>query len=454
MPSLWENKFVALLVFVFVVGVGIAGIGVVVAANNSIDDFNNGNQQVCLGGAASFCATYNITSANSTDVSGILGGERDIRLTNYNGPSANQVNLRAGTSGNPVLEFSQDSNASATAEVVWDGQDNDPHNVNTSLLSVDLTNGGTDNAFRFVTTFNDLSIGVEIVIYCSSSDTSSATLSLPGGINTATEFVVPFSNFSTKSGSGCPPQNTGTTPAKAVQLLIDGSVSPGADLNIDWFGTTTTNRDYGDLPAGYNLSTQGDNGARHVVDSLKLGSQVDNENDGFETADANGDDNDNLDDEDGVVRTPGVQWHQGGSGSVDVTVNGCGSTCYFNGWIDWNGDNDFADPDEQIFNDKPLGDGTHSLPVPIPNTVDPHGNTFFARFRICRAQNECNQPTGEAASGEVEDYKWGFSPTAVTLEVFTGTAVTSKNPAFLLGGLVVGLSLLALGWSAVMRRKR
>ncbi len=438
----------------FAVLAGVLLGAVLVLAASVVDDFNTGDQQVCVGGPTSFCTQYSIASANSATATSALGNERDIRLTSYAGPDANQVALRANAGSSGVLEMSQDSGASALAEVTWDGADGDPAALATTLLSVDLTNGGVDDAFEFVTTFNDLPIGVEIVVYCNATDASSATLTLPGGILTSTRFVVPFSDFVTKSGAGCPPANTGSTPAVAVQLLIDGSVSPGADLNIDTFGTTTTQRDYGDAPDTYS-TTSASGGPAHVTDGLTLGSAVDTESDGnpvTSPSDADGDDLTGIDDEDGVRPTPGINWNSSSGGSVEVTVNGCGATCYLSGWIDWNQDGDFADAQEQIFNDQAVSDGVTDLVFQVPSTTDPRNNSYYARFRICRAQNECNTIGGEATSGEVEDYLFNFGPTAVTLTAFQGGVVDQGPTPLLWAGLLAG-ALAVAGVALVVGRR-
>ena len=413
---------------------------VVVSAATVLDSFDFGEQTICEGGASSICKSFSLPSSNALDVTGIPGGERDVRLYNYTGGAAEQVFLRVNAGGSGLLSLSQDSGAGAKAEVTWDGNDDDATTLSFGL-NLDLTSGGTDDAFEFVTTFNDLPVNVQIVVHCSNTSSSSATLSLPGGITNSTNYVIPFSSFS----GTCDPS---TTNVQAVQLLIDGTVTLGADLNIDWFGTTATQRDYGDLPDAYG-TTQASNGARHVVDSLKLGATVDTESDGTPSANADGDGTD----EDGVVRTPGINWNSSGGGSVDVTVNGCGSECYVNGWIDWNNDGDFNDTGEHIIQDKKLsGDGTTSVPFSIPSTTDPHNNTYYARFRLCHNSGECNTPTGEVVGGEVEDYKWSFGPTAVTLETFSGTGMAASTTQMAI--LIAALFLAFVGLVSVFAFRR
>lgn len=429
-------RFLLPLVLVALVLVALSALAVS-AATQVLDPFDDGEQTVCIGGASSICSSFSIPSTDTVDVAGIPGGERDVRLYDYTGGAAEQVFLRVDAGNSNLLALSQDSGAGAKAEVTWDGND-DKADTLSFLLNENLT---SYDAFQFETTFNDLPVDVEIVAYCSNTSSSSATLSLPGGITSATTFVIPFSNFT----GTC---NLKTTNIQALQLIIDGTVTPGADFNLDWFGVASIDRDYGDLPDSYG-TTNSANGARHVIDSLKLGNTVDSELEGAPGADADGDGAD----EDGVVRTPGINWNSSGGGSVDVTVNGCGAACYLNGWIDWNKDGDFSDAGEHIIQDKKLlGDGTTSVPFSIPSTTDPHNNTYYARFRLCHNSGECNSPTGEAVGGEVEDYKWSFGPTAVTLEAFSGAAVTI--PGRHVAVIAMALLLAVVGFASVLLFRR
>lgn len=214
----------------------------------------------------------------------------------------------------------------------------------------------------------------------------------------------------------------------------------------------TTAIDLGDLPEEYDNTVLGDDGARHVIGSLYLGSIVDAEPDGQESGDTSGDDTyDGSDDEDGVVRTSGVNWTQTAGGSVDVTVSGIGCIC---AWIDWTQDGDFADSGETILYNVAVTTGTQSYTFSIP--VDPSNKTFFARFRLYPPDGSCTtakSPTGLASNGEVEDYQWSFGPTAVTLTHLSAKA----SPGFPVGATAAALAFLASGAAVggvlVLRRR-
>ncbi len=100
-----------------------------------------------------------------------------------------------------------------------------------------------------------------------------------------------------------------------------------------------------------------------------------------------------------------------------MTVTGCTAPpCRLNGWVDFNKDLDFADTGEQILSDFAISNGaTQLVTFAIPDTTTTVQDYNYARFRICSATGSCNTVTGEAPTGEVEDYRWNFNANAVTL---------------------------------------
>jgi hypothetical protein len=175
---------------------------------------------------------------------------------------------------------------------------------------------------------------------------------------------------------------------------FDGSTQiPNAD-----FGNLPS-RDYGDAPDSYG-TTVAANGPSHGISvGLGLGATVDRETNGIPTPTALGDDNNNLDDEDGIqILSP---LGPGGAGTIQVsTRNTTGSPAYLQGWIDFNANGQF-DAAEKVFSDVALGAGTTNLQVNVPaNAVV--GSTY-ARFRYSPTAGL--GPRGEADLGEVEDYQ-------------------------------------------------
>jgi hypothetical protein len=158
--------------------------------------------------------------------------------------------------------------------------------------------------------------------------------------------------------------------------------------------------DFGDAPDPNYPTLLDSNGARHVIGGpffCDFGGddEPDAETDGQPTPLANGDDLlDGNDDEDGVVFPPLVQDQPG---LVDVNV--CGGGGIVEIWIDYNGDGDWDDPCEFVF-DEYRADGFHAIPVTPPGT-SVVGMTF-ARCRISTTGGLL--PTGQADDGEVEDH--------------------------------------------------
>ena len=421
-------------------------VGVILAAAVMVDSFDTGSQ--------SLSATAPGTDSNYVSAPGALGSERDVRIT-AGGQTGRQATFDVLTAQSRAT-LSTQSLATSYVVIEWDGVDNDPDNLNYNLTGADrdLTDGGTNDGFHLLILFDDLPASIILKVYTDASHWSQYTLNLPGGITSATDYYIPFSSFSTGGGASGP---ANFSDVGAVVLEIDGTSNAGLDLDLDLYEAEAV-KDFGDLPEtgspSYAGLVTGVNAGRHVRGDLYLGTVIDTETDGQPSAGADGDDVADVSDEDGVVRTPGVNWSAGANGgSVDVTVNGCSGTCYLNGWIDWGNDGSFDEDGDQIFSDKEVSNGTKTLTFNIP-TGQTFDTSFYARFRLCDAQNTCNSVTGEVTNGEVEDYKWSFGPNAVTLTRLEATSVPSRQPV---GAAAAALALLAssmvVGGVLVLRRR-
>ena len=148
------------------------------------------------------------------------------------------------------------------------------------------------------------------------------------------------------------------------------------------------------------------NGARHIINpDMHLGKLIDAEGDGQPNLNATGDDINppgGLNDEDGVVFKP---IYAGCWAKVRVEASLPG---ILTAWMDFNGDGDWADPNEHILIDKPVVAGYNYLTYFVPAGAVVTQPTF-ARFRYS------TQPgltyTGLAQDGEVEDYMVNIRPT-------------------------------------------
>ena len=166
--------------------------------------------------------------------------------------------------------------------------------------------------------------------------------------------------------------------------------------------------DFGDAPAPYP-TLLADDGARHDATGPTLAANRDTEPDGQPDPNALGDDNNGTpDDEDGVI-LPVLTASTLGSTTASVTVDLQSADAvanYLDAWIDFNGDGDWDDSSEQIFNSYNLGttNGAQSLEFTVPQDTGANivYGTTHARFRLSTAGSL--SPSGMATDGEVEDY--------------------------------------------------
>jgi hypothetical protein len=182
--------------------------------------------------------------------------------------------------------------------------------------------------------------------------------------------------------------------------------------------------DYGDAPYddinGLYPTVILENGARHqiVTDGPMLGATVDGELNGQPDGSAFGDDFlDGNDDEDGVQFTTEIKPGVPANVEVIVTLAATDPDAVLDVWIDWNGDGDWDDPGEKVFDGLTLAAGTHNLAFTPP--ADAAEGTTYARFRLSSAGS--TYPFGSADDGEVEDYMLNLTPAAVDLTSFTAT---------------------------------
>ena len=220
---------------------------------------------------------------------------------------------------------------------------------------------------------------------------------------------------------------------------------------VEDYQVTIGTADYGDLPdTGNNPSTGpnnyqtllADNGPRHTIVTTGpyLGLPTpDVDPDGWQSANADGDDTHlTPNDEDGVTIATGgngIGWSNGNvtdtpvkhGGAVQVVINRA-SAC-LGASIDFNNDGILEvvtlldSTGAAISQPFPVSTGT-TYYFDIPENAFPgtDGNpVFFARFRVTSpVSGDCTSSparsaTGPAPDGEVEDYKWLFTPTAVTV---------------------------------------
>ncbi|CAA6824644.1 MAG: IPTL-CTERM protein sorting domain-containing protein [uncultured Thiotrichaceae bacterium] len=191
--------------------------------------------------------------------------------------------------------------------------------------------------------------------------------------------------------------------------------------------------DYGDAPDSPDTDApepdyptlSGSDGARHQLGTdVYLGQCVDTDL-GDTALDAGSDDStfsspywgncaEQANDEDGVI------FSRLRVGEQDIRVNVTASkACQLNAWIDWEGDGSWAGVTEQVFVDEQLSEGFNQLTLSVP-TLAKAGETY-ARFRCSTAGGD--GITGEAADGEVEDYKVVIEPAIPAVPLSVGDHV-------------------------------
>ena len=230
-------------------------------------------------------------------------------------------------------------------------------------------------------------------------------------------------------------------------------------------------RDRGDLPQPVYPTLNASNGPSHIIGDLYLGSCVDAETDGQPHIDAVGDNGNivpgvqkgyiapshcalGVNDEEGVQ--PVLPWSNGADGgAVSVTTSGGG---YFCGWLDFDSTGS-GSPDGSFdaFISTPVtGAGAHTINFNIPDGTFGGGGTatnvmVFMRFRLFASEpaGDCDLTsgfTGEAVNGEVEDYEFGLSVTAVSLQDVQIVSVHAWQIPFIFTALVLLVCTILIYW--------
>ncbi|MCB9157078.1 MAG: hypothetical protein H6645_08180 [Caldilineaceae bacterium] len=249
-----------------------------------------------------------------------------------------------------------------------------------------------------------------------------------------------------------PEANGIRTAPVTLELGLEAVNEPGGDGDLDQSTVAAdenydaavdlgfVRRDYGDLPNAavggiYATALTGEDGPRHIIDGVTfLGARVDAELDGQPNNAASGDDGGlPTDDEDGV--TFGELEPQT-TLFMTVTASAAG---YLNAWIDFEANGLDPITYTNVSGGGLSGAGTMAelhLPaagdyvfaVTVPVAV---ADTVFTRFRFSAEAGQATTPTGEAASGEVEDHlvttirhDYGDLPDASTAETAPEYATT------------------------------
>jgi hypothetical protein len=361
----------------------------------------------------------------------------DIAMT---GTASNQRPLTAGIDYESAACLTWGTN-DITGTVYHDS------NVNRTLDSGETgTSGVTVRLYRDVNGDGHLDAGDVLLAEVVTDANGEYAFGLPGGIGALGDFVIDI--------------DTGDLPTDHFLTTDNEEVAAFADT-----GNTDPNNDYGhsalvdmgDLPSSYDNTLIDDDGPRHQIGSLVLGTGVTSEPDGQENANADGDT------DDGVTRMPGVAnpghggWTigtvgSGNGGSLQITISGGSGIPQL--FMDFNEDGTLTEVTLRDASGTPITgaqSGTIRVYFDVPTgTFNNSSNPIFTRVRLSSAGGL--NATGYASDGEVEDYVWRFGPTAVTLQ---SVQAISSAPLYVPGiTAVIAALFLVLTGALFMQHKR
>jgi hypothetical protein len=409
----------------------------------------------------------------------VLGGWRQLRTEITDTGGSGSLTLSTGTIVSR-LSHSTDTGVYGISTITYDGTDGSGGLQPSGLGTVDLTNNGQDNALILELNTDDIQANISIRLYQSNSTTCSiATITTPGNMSSNAmprALVYRFSDFAIDTGNSCTSAPSAGS-VGAIQILIDTTGTDATDLSFHIFESGKL--DYGDLPStgpNYSLITLYDaslpvSGAGHVfsdASTLRIGANIDAENNGQPTPKAWGDDPNGVpDDEDGVVKSPSdlIAWTPGSTGhGLDVTTSGTG--CLY-AWIDWNNNGIFeinnTPTNEQVLYQQAVSGNNVVTTIPIAVPAGAVGTAWFSRFRLFDRYPDTGTckltaltrlaPNGQFVEGEVEDH-WldQGTPTAVTLNSLQAQPATT-SPVLPLA-LVGGAAAILLGAVLFTRKSR
>ena len=148
-------------------------------------------------------------------------------------------------------------------------------------------------------------------------------------------------------------------------------------------------------------------------------------------------------------------WQPGATALLNVMVSG--NPGWLAGWVDWDNSGTFENPDELIV-DQAVTSGLNGVTFTVSNTYGPGpGSVIRSRFRLYPSEptvsriNSTVSPIGVVSDGEVEDYTWSFTATAVGLAQVSGSAPAPWLLPSL--GFAAALILLLLGIYTWRRRQ-
>lgn len=228
--------------------------------------------------------------------------------------------------------------------------------------------------------------------------TVQASMSSPAGTWTfySGSYTVPAGQYVTRFGFHSVSTATGD--------LSSGNLIDDIQLGTDC-------KDHGDAPNTYQTSNS-NNGAYHQFTdnpTLYIGTQPDREADGIPSVNANSDDNNNIDDENGVSSFPIISTANTSYSIATRVTNTSGQAATLLGWIDFNR-NGLFDSNEAAMINVPNGSNNTIVNLNWSGLSSLTVGKTYVRLRLTSDSNVAtgnvttSKPYGLAGNGEVEDY--------------------------------------------------
>lgn len=170
---------------------------------------------------------------SSVSGAGILGGERDIRVQSNVNDLEHATRTMWSVVQNGVFETHRQIGTSGIHEIQWDGVDGDGSTLDpTGLGGIDLTGGGTEEAFNLGVAYYNLGAPTaEIAVYTDAGNASSYTVNFIYSFDPL-DYIIKFSDFAPTLGAGADFTDVG-----AITIVVNGTNS-GSGPYFDYLQTT------------------------------------------------------------------------------------------------------------------------------------------------------------------------------------------------------------------------
>lgn len=173
------------------------------------------------------------TSTVTGAATSIIGTERSATIVRDAG--ADPATLAFNSGGTGTMSIANGTGGLSTSIVTWDGVGiaglGDP-----GLGGIDLTVGGTQDAFDLRIVANDFAAQVVLSVFDTAGNLSDLEQFSPGGIPgpSSTPFLFEFADFVPGIGTG-----TDFTSIASISLTVITTLN-ATDIEMDFLGTTTT----------------------------------------------------------------------------------------------------------------------------------------------------------------------------------------------------------------------